>query len=146
MKKFSVPKVSQMNIGIFALVVVLIAWFFGNRSGKGKSVAGASVQLDKEIKENPLTYELSSYEQWADRVHSAMVNFFDNEQAINSVMSKMRNRSDILQLIKSFGNRKHLIWNVGNGSMGSWFSVKLREKDIDSINGILSRNNIDFQF
>ncbi len=146
MKNLAMPKTSPMNIGIFALVVVLVAWFFGNRTGKGKSVAGASLQLDKEIKENPLTYELSSYKQWADRVHSSMVNFFDNEKAINSVFTKMRNRSDVLQLVKSFGNRKHLLWNVGNGSMGSWFSVKLSEKDIAEINEILSRNNIDFQF
>ena len=139
-------KYPVLSLGVFALVTLIIAYYLGARTGKGKSNSEVDSELNNSIIAIPLTYELSEYESFADRLHTSMTTLADDESSINSVFRKMRNRSDVLQLINSFGKRSSWVWNVGGGSLASWMSLKLSNGEIETINGILSDANIDFQF
>ena len=139
-------KYPALSLGVFGLVTLLVAYYLGNRTGKGKSNSEKDSELEDAMAINPLTYEPSEYNSFADRLHTAMITVNDDESAIYSVFRKMRNKSDVLQLIKSFGKRGSWFWNVGGGSLSSWMSLKLTSKEIESINGILAENSIDFEF
>jgi hypothetical protein len=139
-------KYPALSLGIFALVAGLIAYYIGTRTGRGLSASAAAAQLDGEILANPLTYELSQYDVFADRLQSSMITLADDEAAIYAVFSKMRNRSDVLQLIKTFGSRGSWVWNVAGGSLSNWMALKLSNNEIGRINEILSDSKIDFQF
>ncbi len=131
-------------MGAFALIAVVVFYYFGSRRGKGLGVMSASAALNKEIEQNPLTYELSQYGVFADRLEVAFMGT-DDEQAIYSVFSDMRNRSDVLQLIKSFGKRRQE-YTIGKVGLSTWISYQLKNKEIAEINDILARNYIDFKF
>ena len=135
----------NMQMGIFALIVVVVFYFFGSRKGKGLSLNSDASELEKEIKQSPLTYETSQYNVFADRLEDAMFRMNDKENAIYAVFTNMRTKSDVLQTIKTFGKRR-LLFTVGSAGLPTWISRKLSNKEIERINEILSRNDIDFQF
>lgn len=132
-----------LNWGIFALVVLVLFYFFGTRSGKAKKAGNNSVS--GEISKANLTYQISQYVSFADRLETAMFGFTDDEEAIFDVFSKMRNKSDLLQLITTFGNRRP-IFNFGSASLAVWINNRLDKSEIQRVNEILARNNIDYQF
>jgi len=61
-------------------------------------------------------------------------------------MGKMRNKSDVLQLITTFGYRSLLPFNLGGGTLPEWIYTSLSGKEIAEINDIMYRNNITYQF
>ena len=135
----------NMQIGIFALVVVVVAYIFGSRKGTGLSLNSSAAELDKEMKKNPLPYEPSQYAVFADRLEAAMFPLADNEEAVFSVFANMRTRSDVLQTITAFGKRR-IQFTIGSSSLSTWISRKLTNKEVQNINEILSRNDIDYKF
>lgn len=135
----------NMQIGIFALVVVIVAYIFGSRKGKGDGANSEAAEREAELKLHPLTYEPSQYSVFADRLESAMFKMNDNEEAVYSVFANMRTRSDVLQLISAFGKRR-LLFTFGSSSLPTWMGHKLSDKEIQEVNGILSRNDIDYKF
>lgn len=131
----------KMQIGIFAVIAVILAYIFGSRWGKSKAVSA----LESEIESSQLTYDLSQYSTLADRLETAMFRFNDDEDAIYAVFAKCRNKSDVLQLISSFGTRRMLV-TIGKSNLTTWLYYKLSDKEIQHINEILTRNNINYQF
>lgn len=145
MKEY-LKKYPALSLGVFALVAILIAYYFGSRTGKGRNLSEVESELQTAVLSDPLTYELSEFDSFADRLHTAMSTLMDDESAIYSIFRKMRNRTDVLQLIKSFGKRGSWVWNVGGGTLSSWMSLKLTSKEIETINDILAGADIDFEF
>lgn len=136
---------SALSLGIFGFIVILAAYYLGSRTGKGKAISADSESLQKEIKQQPLTYDLSNYESMADKLEDAMYGFTNDKDAVFAVFSKLRNKSDVLQLIVSFGERR-IIWTFGNANLNRWINNRFGSDDIAHINSILSRNNIAYEF
>lgn len=136
---------TMLGIGLFVLVTLVIAYFFGSRTGKGKAEASEEKELQKEINQNPLSYEKSQFSGFADRLEQAMTGFADDEATIYAVFSKLRNRSDVLQLIEVFGNRR-MSFTIGSSNLTTWLNYRLSKPEIGKINEILERNNINYQF
>jgi hypothetical protein len=132
----------SLTWGIFALVTLVVAYWFGSRTGKGR---GFSDLVNKEITGNQLTYEPSQYLSFAERLEQAMYGLTDNENAVYAVFAKMRNKSDVLQLIKAFAERRMFL-TIGKSDLGTWINYRLSNSEIEHINEILSRNNIDYSF
>lgn len=128
--------------GIFGLIVLVIAYYLGNKTGKGK----AANEPVKDLNKSDLTYENSDYTSFADRLYIAMSGLMgDDEETIYSVISKLRTKSDVLQLIKSYGTRR-LQWTLGNSNLNEWFNYRLNKEEISKVNDILGRNSIQYQF
>jgi hypothetical protein len=136
---------SLLSLGIFGFLVILAAYYLGGRTGKGKSLSANSDALNKELNNQALTYEMSQYIALADKLESSMSGFSDDEQGIYAVFSKLRNKSDLLQLIKSFGSRRPS-FSLGTGPLNTWLNMRLEDSEIAQINDILSRNNIQYEF
>lgn len=136
---------SWVTVAIIVTVILLISYYLGSRTGKGKAVSSASEALDSEMNKSQLTYELSQYSAMADNLDTAMFTVNDDEVAIYAVFSKLRNKSDLLQLIKAFGERR-MQFNVGGTNLNKWITTKLTAAEIAEVNDILARNSIQYEF
>ena len=130
---------------VFIAAILGLAYYLGSRTGKAKKQNQTDDTLKKEISSGALTYEQTQYVSFADRLETAMYGYTDDEEAVFDVFSKLRNRSDLLQLIRAFGERR-IIWTIGKSNLNAWISNRLETKEIARINDILKRNNIDYQF
>lgn len=135
---------SWLSVGIFAALVLVVAYYIGTRTGKGKATAAASEAQKKEFKKSALTYDLSQYSTWADNLYTAMFGIND-EDAIYAVFSKLRTKSDLLQLISAFGSRR-IQFTVGSNTLTEWIYNRLDKSEQAKINEILARNDIQFEF
>lgn len=132
-------------MGVLALVVLAVAYFFGSRTGKANAAATTADQLSKEIDKNYLSYDLSQYETFAERLYIAVSDPGTDEDAVYNVFTAMRNKSDVLQLIKQFG-RRDIIAGIENYTLPEWISSDLSTAEIEKVNQILERNGIDYKF
>lgn len=137
-------EIPGLEIGIFALVTLALAYFLGSRTGKAAAKGTDASQLDRDIQAGRLTYDLSQYKVLADRIFEALSGAGSDEEAIFTVFRKMRTNSDVLQLIKTFGTRGS--WLTGRDTLAAWLSSDLSNEEIKKLNEILTINYITFQF
>lgn len=136
------PWLKVLGVIVIALV---IAYYVGTRTGKAKKESAADDLLKKSIDTAALSYEQTQYTALADKLETAMYGYTDDEKSVYSVIAKMRNKSDLLQLIKSFGTRR-MIWTWGDSNLNTWINSRLDTSEVAQVNDILSRNSIDYQF
>ena len=80
-------------------------------------------------------------------MHQAMQRlFYDERDAIETVIRKMRTKSDVLQLIRAFGKRPAWRHGVGSGSLSRWLTVRTTKDELQNFNEILAQNHVDFKF
>lgn len=131
-------------IGVIVIALV-IAYYVGTRTGKAKKESAADDILKKEIDKSAISFEQTQYSAYADKLESAMTGFSDNEKSIYAIIGKLNNKSDVLSLIKAFGQRRQS-FSVGGANLITWFNNRLESSEIAEINDILSRKGIDYQF
>lgn len=134
---------SWMSVGIFAALILLVSYYIGTRTGKGKAGAADVEAMKKEISAGALTYEKTQYETFAQRLYMALYDLFSDEEEVLAVFTKMRTKSDVLQLITTFGKRGTWI-QLGEKTLPEWLYFK--NADVSKINEILQRNAIQFEF
>lgn len=137
-------KFPSVGFALAALVAFVAAYYFGSRTGKAANANEAGDELASAVKANPLSYDYSTYVSLADKLETAMNGFGDDEEAIYNVFTRMKSKADVLKLIEVFGNRIYVLWMAH--PLTYWLSGKLTADEIQHINDILSRNNIDFSF
>ena len=130
---------------IFVALILGAAYYIGTRTGKAKKEGETDDVLKKEINKNELTFEQTQFASMADKLETAMYGYGDDENTIYAVFTKLRSRSDVLNLIKTFGERR-MIFNLGTANLNQFISARLDTSEIAKVNDILSRNNIDYQF
>jgi hypothetical protein len=144
-------KVAGKNIdvttfGIFGAIVLVIAYYIGSRTGKAKATASVADQLAKDIKKEDLTYDLTQYSTLADRVFMCVYGVTEDEEGLYVVFGRMRNNSDVMQLISSFGKRSGGFEFWIDKTLPEWLASDLNNVEIGKINEILKRNGINYQF
>ncbi len=100
-------------------------------------------------------YPLSTYVAFADSIYNAFhlnTNIFNSvdERKIISIMKKMYNDLDVLQLIESFGRRRSpivfLSLLVANVTLPEFLNEGLDINEINIINNMLAEKNIEIRF
>jgi len=110
-------------------------------------------QIDMAIKEeqdkgNNLSYSLAQYQMMADLVEEATDTSGTDTEAIYNVFAQLRNNTDVLQLIKTYGER----WNFMFGlPLGKFTLQQIINSEFDSgeratLNQIITGNDITIQF
>jgi hypothetical protein len=136
-------EIPGLSFGIFALIAGLAAYYLGTRTGKAKDSPGNI--LNAAIDSNQLTYELNQYEIYSQRIYDITSGVFNHNTELYGVFAKMRNDSDLLQLIKTFGSRGSF-WTGGKCTLVEWVTSDLNDVDLKELNNILAQNNIKYQF
>lgn len=144
--KIGNQNIDPATLGIFGFLVLVVAYYFGSRTGKAKAAAADLDALAKDIKTEELTYDVSNYADFADRAYIAVYGVTEDEEALYVLFGKMRNNSDVFQLIKSFGKRSGGFDFWADKTLAEWLASDLNNAEIGKINDILKRNNITFQF
>jgi len=112
-------------------------------------------EKDAKAKGQNLSYTLSSYQGAADTIFNAWFQRFNplhpvDETIVLSVMSKMKNDLDVIQLIRAFGKRRSpvnfLSLLTPNVSLPEWINIGLTEPQIAAINTVLNKKGISYQF
>lgn len=103
----------------------------------------------------------SQYESFVLKLVLAMDGCGTDEQSVYNVFDAMKNKADVLQLIKTFGVRfyqpcaatspiSYTKWLYDNESFGggvsTWLEYDLTNSEIQKINALLSKKGIDFKF
>ena len=134
------------------LLALLVIYFIGRSYGKGKAKVADDTALDNDIVKTELSYPLSSFASFADILHNAMLGVGTDFTSIKNVFSKINNKSDLFQLIKSFGTRgsyiDYGIYNalVFSGNLSYWLNDELSESEKDELILMLKNKNIIFTF
>jgi hypothetical protein len=112
-------------------------------------------EKDARAKGQALSYTLSSYQGAADTIFNAWFQRFNplhpvDETIVLSVISKMKNDLDVIQLIRAFGKRRSpvnfLSLLTPNVSLPEWINIGLTEPQIAAINTVLSKKGISYKF
>jgi hypothetical protein len=111
--------------------------------------------LEKDLKESikklPLTYVKSQYQTWANQLEEYMQYAGTDKTGILSIIKKMKNSSDVMQLALSFGKRKYLSnfgVSVGWKTLGQFFAIEdsWLEYLVYDINNTLKNKGIKYRF
>lgn len=132
-----------VSVTVITAIILVVAYYLGSRTGKGKAGAADIEALKKEISAGALTYEKTQYETFSQRLFIALYDLFSDEEEVLAVFTKMRTKSDVLQLITTFGKRGSWI-QLGEKTLPEWLYFK--SFDVSKINDILQRNAIQFEF
>ena len=133
------------SFGILGFFVLIAAYYLGSRTGKSKAATASVDELTKGISKSELTYEENQYGLWADRIYDITSGIWNDEETLYAIFAKMRNNSDLMQLIKTFGSRGGFI-HGGSFTLQEWLWSDLTKVEVAKVNDILQRNNITYQF
>ena len=108
-----------------------------------------------KAKGQALSYTLTSYQGLANTIYNAWFQRFNpfnavDETIVLSVMDKMKNDLDVLQLIRAFGKRRSPVnfasLLVPDVTLPEWLSIGLEPNEIKAVNDVLSKKGISFKF
>lgn len=137
-KLIKVAVISVSVIIVLAIVVLIVVKYKGTLSDAVKNRKLAE-SLDEEIDVDALTLTQTQLNTFASSLYAAMDGPGSDEDKIYAVFRSMGSRSDVLQLIKTYG--------VKDGeNLTEWLYGDLSTKEIAKINNILANNNINYQF
>jgi len=110
---------------------------------------GEESQVTSEGKscKGQLSYKSSQYKAFATSLHNAFVKsaFDEDEDAIYSIMNKMKNECDLLQVIAEFGVRRQE-WTFEKMNLPQFIHDELNDKELQTVNSILKRKGIAYRF
>lgn len=159
--------------GVIGIVVIggtaLAIWAIVRGIKKGKEIAdankaatAASTELQQlNAKGITTTMNISEFEAYSQKLVQAMNGCGTDEDQVYDVFRAMKNEADIRQLIVTFGVRyyepcaadqpiSYTRWLFNDQSFGgglpTWLSYDLSASEIQNINSILKKNNINYTF
>ena len=150
LKKFKTPLI---------VTGVALAGYLGYKWYRKKHPTDeSSLSADEKAakaKGQALSYTLTSYQGLANTIFNAWYQTFNpfdtvDEKIVLSVIAKMKNDLDVLQLIKAFGKRRapvnFLSLLTPDITLGEWLSIGLESKEIQALNDVMAKKGISFQF
>lgn len=147
------PSLIESLIGAVILIIILL--WIRNKIIQAIDSAREKKEenkINQQINEGDLSYDLQTYKNLADKLETAMDapnNFGTDEDAIYAVFRKMETKSDVLQLIKSFGKRGYrAMFQIGRDQLplSGWLAKELTISELEKVNKLLSDKNINMQF
>lgn len=131
-----------VKYGLLALIL-----FFAWRILKGFSGIKENWQLQADmLNAGQKTYPNSQYNIWADALESAMYYWSTDEDAIKSIMQKMKTDADVLALISAFGQRSTAGIDAEE-DLGAWLRDDLNDQEMNLyVNNVLASNGVNYRF
>ena len=120
-----------------------------------QSTTMANDEAIAKAKGQALSYTQTTYVNLANSIFNAWFQNFNvfnpvDERQILSVMAKMKNDLDILQLTRAFGKRRAPIpfgsFLTSDLSLGEWLREGLYDSEIQAVNNVLKSKGITAQF
>lgn len=149
-KKYQVPLI---------ITGVALAGYLGYKYYRKKNPTNeSSLTADEKAakaKGQSLSYTLTTYQGLANTIFNAWFQRYNpfnavDETIVLSVMNKMKNDLDVLQLIRAFGKRRSpvnfLSILVPDVTLPEWLSIGLEPAELKAINDVLGKKGISFQF
>ena len=149
-KKYQVPLI---------ITGVAIAGYLGYKWYRKKNPTDeSSLSADEKAakaKGQALSYTLTTYQGLANTIYNAWFQRFNpfnavDETIVLSVMDKMKNDLDVLQLIRAFGKRRSPVnfasLLVPDVTLPEWLSIGLEANEIKAVNDVLGKKGISFKF
>ena len=141
------------------LTGVALAGYLGYKWYRKKNPTDeSSLSADEKAakaKGQALSYTLTTYQGLANTIYNAWFQRFNpfnavDETIVLSVMDKMKNDLDVLQLIRAFGKRRSPVnfasLLVPDVTLPEWISIGLEPNEIKAVNDVLGKKGISFQF
>lgn len=131
------------TIAIIVVIIILVV-FFKFKDIKDLIVDKAANQklvdeANKTINIEDISIPQDQFHVYAEKLYKAMKGLGTDEDAIFDVFNQLNSRSDVQQLIKTFG--------VKNGqTLSEWLYDDLDSADIEHINAILASKSINYKF
>lgn len=128
-------------IGVLC-VVVLLVWLVSKVKDKIEDSITNNKLVDEanaEIDVNKTTLTQSQLNTLSTKIYSALKGAGSDEDAVYAAIEEVQNRTDLLQLIKTFGVKNSL-------TMKEWLYDDLSVDEIAHINNILASKNINYVF
>ena len=120
---------------IIAVVVIIVV----KRKKATKEQDDYIKDVEKQIDKSDLSYANSEYTQMANKLYSAMKGIGTNENAIYDVFSQLETESDVRKLISTFGSKDGM-------TLQQWLIDDLSNRELQKVNDILAKNNINYSF
>lgn len=120
---------------IIAVVVIIVV----KRKKATKEQDDYIKDVEKQIDKSDLSYANSEYTQMANKLYSAMKGIGTNENAIYDVFSQMQSESDVRKLISMYGSKDGM-------TLQQWLIDDLSNRELQKVNDILAKNNINYSF
>ena len=132
---------------VVIVVIVLLSVYWEKIKARINQIK-ADNQLKKEINKSEVSLSELQIAALADKLYEAMDGPGTDEGKIYSVFEQINSYSDLMMLIRAFGQRKsswELFWGSSSG-LADWLNADLSGGEIDHVNSILAGKNIDFRF
>lgn len=129
---------------ITVIVAIVLLWLaiktvrsYASRIGQYSEQLGEQAALVAQGHQK--TYSQIQYNTMANQLYYAMKGFGTDEETIFSIMGKMQNDLDVIELDKAFGMRDTY-------SLQAWLRGDLSSADMQKVNMILSNKGISKSF
>ena len=149
-----IPELSKNQLTLIGLIsaavliVIILLAVYWNKIKTRINEIKADNEIKKEIDKSELTLSEVQIEALADKLYQAMDGPGTDEGKIYSVFEQINNYSELMMLIRAFGQRKsswELFWGSPTG-LADWLNADLDGGEINHLNSILAGKNIDFKF
>lgn len=122
-----------------------------------KALVGATNELNsinQEIEQSSgesKNYSPAQYNTWANNLFVAMDGYQTDEDAIFNIFKLMKNKLDVLELIKAFGIREISSGYLNpepnvKGTLSQCLTSELNSSEMTELNSILNKAGIDYKF
>jgi hypothetical protein len=141
------------------LTGVALAGYLGYKWYRKKNPTDeSSMSADEKAakaKGQALSYTFTTYQGLANTIYNAWFQRFNpfnavDETIVLSVMDKMKNDLDVLQLIRAFGKRRSPVnfasLLVPDVTLPEWISIGLEPNEIKAVNDVLGKKGISYKF
>ena len=150
---FKIPELNKsqlITIGIAAAVVIAIIIVIAVKWQQLKAwiqTKQYEKTIDEQITKSELTLTTAQAQGIADKMYAAMNGAGTDEEVLYSAFESIETYSDLMLVIKCFGNRKgSWSWFRSESSLMQWIADDCSAKEIARINAILTSKNINFTF
>lgn len=146
--EFNNRQLITLGIGaaIVIVIIVLLAVYWNKIRAR---IADRRLErsFEQQITASEVTLTEFQAKSLADRLYSAMEGAGSNEDKIYSVFNEINSYSDLMMVMKAFGERKGF-WNWFGSESGlvEWINDDCSNDEIAKINAILASKNINFSF
>lgn len=140
--KFDVTKINWKKVVITAVIVIVaVVAIRYAYTGIRDFVRNKNLNkdLNGSINYNNLSYTTDQYGVFAKKLYKAMDGLGTDTDSIYSTFKQMKNRDDVLFLVKTFGVRD-------GETLSEWLYGDLSNSDIEKLNSILTALDIQYTF
>lgn len=136
-----------IKLGVFGGVAV-VAWLILRRLGLTQTrleregntnIAETFTKIDVENQKQRATLTEGELRATAAKIKNAWGFFNDDEEAVYNAFNRLNNYDDLMLLIRYYGINK-------NKGLEDDITGKMSEREVQKINDILAKKNINFNF